>query len=105
MLELPGLQAPVYYSGSNEPSIAPQFKWLEYTFNCLSLLLKKLPVSILEAVVVDLHRFNADSDPTFNFNCDPDPDSIPSFTHITENHNVFKTFFQQCPSSWFYFSR
>jgi hypothetical protein len=23
---------PVYYSGSNEPSLAPQFRWLEYTF-------------------------------------------------------------------------
>ncbi len=23
---------PVYYSGSNEPSLATQFKWLEYTF-------------------------------------------------------------------------
>jgi len=22
----------VYYSGSNEHSLAPQFKWLEYTF-------------------------------------------------------------------------
>jgi hypothetical protein len=24
--------SPVYYSGSNEPSLATQFKWLEYNF-------------------------------------------------------------------------
>jgi hypothetical protein len=60
----------------------------------------------LEAVLVDLHRFyadpdttfhfdadpdptfhfDADPDTTFHFDADPDPDSIASFTHITENH-------------------
>ncbi len=28
---------PVYYRGTNEPCLAPQFKWLEYTFNTVRL--------------------------------------------------------------------
>jgi hypothetical protein len=46
---------------------------------------------------------DADPDPALHFDADPDPDSIASFTHITENHNFLNTFLSSASLHCFIF--
>ncbi len=51
---------------------------------------------------MDRHRFDADPDPTFHSDADPDADLSSSFTHVGKSENFFYFYSQQCQFTLFF---